>query len=169
MSVERAGIGRKAVALDEFGLGGHGLEEFENGVEAFDVADLQHTVFLARQHAQLRRLRGIVGHGLFDQHMFAPAEQVAGDFKMRGGGGRDVEGVAGGGGFGDGAKDLELVFLGDFAGRLGVRVENAGEFHLAGGVEFGINARVVLAEGAGPQHGDFDFCHARSLPAGRRF
>ena len=72
---------------------------------------------------------------------------------------------AGGGGFGDGGEDAELVFLCDFAGGFGVRVVNAGEFHRAGGVEFGVDAGVVLAEGTGAEHGDFYFCHARSLPA----
>ena len=83
---------------------------------------------------------------------------------MRGGGRDDVQRVAGGGGLGDGSEDAQLVFLGDFAGGFGVRVVNAGEFHLAGGVEFGINAGVMLAERAGAEDGDFDFCHARSLP-----
>ena len=52
-------------------------------------------------------------------------------------------------------KDVRVVFLGDFAGGFGVRVENAGEFHLAGGGEFGINAGVMLAERAGAEDGDF--------------
>jgi hypothetical protein len=62
-------------------------------------------------------------------------------------------------------KMRSLVFLGDFAGGFGVRVVNAGEFNLSGGGEFGVNARVMLAERAGAEDGDFDFCHARSLPA----
>ena len=72
-----------------------------------------------------------------------------------------------GSGLGDGGKDLELVFRGDGAGGFGVRVVNAGEFDVAGGVEFGINAGVMLTERAGAENGDFDFCHAQSLPVNR--
>ncbi len=164
MSVERAGKGESRWHSMNLRFGGDAFEKFENRIEALDVADLQHAILLLRQLAQFGGLRGIVGHRLFDQHVFALREQGLGDFKMRGGGRDDVQRVAGGGGFGDGSEHAQLVFLRDFAGGFGVRVENAGEFHLSGGVEFGINAGVMLAERAGAQDGDFDFCHARSLP-----
>jgi hypothetical protein len=32
-------------------------------------------------------------------------------------------------------------------------------------VEFGVDAGVMLSEGTGAENGDFDFGHARSLPA----
>jgi len=83
---------------------------------------------------------------------------------MRGGGRGDVQRIAGGGGFGDGREDVQLVFLRDFARRFRVRVVNAGEFNRPGSVEFGIDAGVMLTERAGAEDGDFDFCHARSLP-----
>ena len=49
------------------------------------------------------------------------------------------------------------MFLGDFARGLRVRVKNAGEFHDARRVQFGINPRVMLAERTGAENGDFDF------------
>ena len=171
MSVRAGREGRKPMALDEARLGGDGFEKFENGIEPLDVADLQDAIFLLREFAQFGGLRGIVGHRFFDEDMFALREQLFGDVKMRGGGRDDVQRVAGGGGFGDGIENAQLVFLGDFAGGFGVSIVNAGEFHLAGGVEFGINAGVMLTERAGAEDGDFDFCHARSLPeaeAGRQ-
>jgi hypothetical protein len=66
-------------------------------------------------------------------------------------------------GFGDGRENVQFVFLGDFAGGFSVRVVNAGKFHFAGGVEFGVDARVMLTERAGAKDGDFDLCHARSV------
>ena len=168
MSVRARGKGRQAMALDELRLGGDVFEKFENGIEPLDVADLQDEIFFLREFAQLGGLRGAVGHRFFDEDVFAGGEQLFGDVKMRGGGRDDVQRVAGGGGFGDGGENVQLVFRGDFAGGFGVRVVNAGEFHRAGGVEFGINAGVMLAERAGAENGDFDFCHARSLPEAKR-
>ena len=75
---------------------------------------------------------------------------------MGGGGGDDVEGVGTGGGFGGGVKDADVVPDGDFGRGVGVGVKHAGEFDLAGGGEFGVDANVLLAERAGAEHGDFD-------------
>ena len=130
---------------------------FENGIEPLDVADLQDAIVLLRDLDQLGGLRGILGHRLFDEDVFALREQRFGDFKMRDGGGDDVQRVAGGGGFGDGIEDARIVLRGDFAGRVGVGVVNAGEFDLSGGGEFGVDANVILAERAGAEDGDFDF------------
>ena len=109
------------------GCGGDVLEKFENGIESLDVADLQDAIFLLRQFAQFGGLLGTVGHRFFDEDMFALREQLFGDVEMGGGGRDDVQRVAGGGGFGDGGEDAQLVFLRDFAGGFGVRVVNAGE------------------------------------------
>ena len=68
----------------------------------------------------------------------------------------DVQRIARGGGFGDGFENVQLKFLADLARGLGVRVKNAGEFHAAGGVQFGINPRMMLAERTRAEDGDFD-------------
>jgi hypothetical protein len=128
------------------------------------VADLQDAILLLRDLNQFGGLRGIVGHRFFDEDVFALREQLFRNFKMRGGGRDDVERVAGGGGLGDGIKNVRVVPGGDFAAGVGIRVEHAGEFHQTGGGELGVNADVVLAERAGAKNGDFDFCcHAGSL------
>ena len=62
------------------------------------------------------------------------------------------------------AKTRSLCFAAILRAVSACGVVNAGEFHQAGGVEFGIDAGVMLAERAGAENGDFDFCHARSLP-----
>ena len=74
-----------------------------------------------------------------------------------------------GGGFGDGIENARVVFGGDFAGRVGVGVKNAGEFNLHCGLcQFRVNAGMILSEGADAQDGHPDFrdcgCHAPSLP-----
>ena len=65
-------------------------------------------------------------------------------------------------------KTRGVVFGGDFAGGVGVGVENAGELNLPGGGEFGVNAGVILSERADAEDGHADFrdcgCHAASLP-----
>ena len=84
--------------------------------------------------------------------MLALREQGFGEVKMGGGGGDDAQGVAGGGGFGQGGENARAVFCGDFAGGFGGGVIDAGELHLAGGGEFGIDAGVFLAERTDAQH-----------------
>ena len=106
---------------------------FEDGIEPFDVADLQNTIFLMRQLHQFRSLGGIFGHGFFDQDMPALREQGLGQFKMRGGGGDNIQRVAGRTGLGDGIEDAYFVFGGNFTGGVSLGVENTGELHLAGG------------------------------------
>ena len=69
----------------------------------------------------------------------------------------DVQRIARGGGFGDRFENVQLKFLAYLARRLGVRVKNAGEFHDARRVQFGINPRVMLTERTGAENGDFDF------------
>ena len=53
-------------------------------------------------------------------------------------------------------KTRALCFAAILRAVSALRVENAGEFHLAGGGEFRINADVILAERAGAEDGDFD-------------
>ena len=157
-------VGRKPVAFDELGFGRSGLEKFENGIEPLDVADLQDEIFLLRQFAQLGGLGGTIGHRLFDEDVFAGGEQLFGEVKMRRRGRGDVQRIAGSRSFGDGIEDVQLVFCGDGARGFGVRIVNAGEFNGPSGVEFGVNAGVMLTERPGAENGDFDLCHARSLP-----
>src|SRR5664280_1032748 len=83
---------------------------------------------------------------------------------MRGGGRDDVERVGIFSGFGDGIENAQFMFRGDFFCRVGMRVENSREFDLSRFFECGINPRMMLTERAGAEDGDFDFCHARSLP-----
>ena len=89
--------------------------------------------------------------------MFPLCEQLLGDVEMCGGGRDDVERVAGGGGLGDGREHAQLMFLCDFASGFSVRIINAREFHLTGGVQFSIDAGMMLTERACAEHGDFDF------------
>ena len=129
------------------------------------MADLQDAIFLLGELHEFGGLRGVVGHRFFNEHVFALREQRFGQFEMRDGRGDDVERVGVGGGFGDRIENARVVFGGDFAGGVGVRVKNAGEFHQTGGGEFGVNADVFLAERTGAEDGDFDLrCHAGSLP-----
>ena len=144
------------MAFDESRLGGDGFEIFKNGIEPLDVADLQNAIVLPGQLDEFGGLGGVVGHRFFHQHMLALLQQRFGQIKMRGRGRDDVQGVAGGGGFGDGIKNARTVFGGDFARGVGVGVEDAGEFHLAAGGEFGVDADVVLSQRAGAEDGDFD-------------
>ena len=148
------------MAFDETRLGGDGLEKIKNGIESFDMADLQDAIFLLRELNELGGLDGIIGHRFFDENMFALREHGFCDFKMRRGGRDDVQRVAGGGGFGDGIKNARLIFLRNFAGGFGVRIKNSGELDKPGVVKFGIDAGMMLTERTGAEDGDFDFCHA---------
>lgn len=157
-------VGREAMAFDELGFGRGGLEKFENGIEPLDVADLENEIFLEREFAEFGGLRGFASHWFLDEDVFTGGEELLGDFVMRGGGRGDVQRIAGGSGFGDGCEYVQLVFLRDATGGFRVGVVDACEFDLASGVKFGINAGVMLTERPGAENGDFDFCHARSLP-----
>ena len=120
------------------------------------MADLQDAVFPLGELDEFRRLRGVVGHRFFHEHVFALREQGFGQFKMGDGRGDDVERVGIGSGFGGGFKDACLVPGGDSSGGIGVGVKNAGEFDVTGGGQFGIDADVFLAERTGAQNSDLD-------------
>ena len=128
----------------------------KNRIEAFNMADLQHAVLFRGQGNQFGGLRGVVRHRLFHEHMLALGEQLPGDLKMGDGGGDDVQGIAGGGGLGDGAEYAQFMFLRNLAGGFRVGVVYAGEFHLTGGGEFRIDAGMMLTERPGAEDGDFD-------------
>ena len=120
------------------------------------MADLEDAIIFLRDLNQLGGLRGVVGHRFFDEDVLALRKQLFGDVEMRRGGRDDVQRVAGGSGFGDGIENFRAMFGGDFAGGVGIGVENSGEFDVSGGGEFGVDANVMLSERAGSQNGDFD-------------
>ena len=103
---------------------------------------------LPGQLHQLRGLRGAVGHGFFDQQVFALLQEDLRQFKMGVSWGDDAEGFAGLGGIGGRGKGLDAILFGEALGGLRLKVVNAGEFDRTGGGEFGIDAGVLLAEGA---------------------
>ncbi len=144
------------MAFDEARLGGGGFEVFEDGIEPLDVAHLQEATVLPGQLHQLGGLRGAVGHRFFHEHVLALGEQLPGQFEMGYGRGDHVQRVAGGGGLGEGGEDAGLALGGDAARGLGIGVENAGEFDLAGLGEFGVNAGVFLAERTHAEDGHSD-------------
>ena len=87
---------------------------------------------------------------------------------MQCGGGDNVQRIGVGGGFGHRIKHPDIVFGGDFAGGFQVGVKEAGELHEAGGGEFGVQARVLLAERPNAQHRDAKFVvdvKSTALPA----
>ena len=51
-----------------------------------------------------------------------------------------------GSGFGNGIENAGVVFGGDFAGRIGIDVEDSGELDLSGFGQFGVKARVILSQ-----------------------
>jgi hypothetical protein len=158
------GVGGEAVGFDEAGLSGDGFEVMEDGVEAFDVADLEDEMAFAGDPDQFRGLVGVVGHRFFDEHMAILEEEGAGEFEVGGGGGDDAEGVAGGDGIVGGGEGADAVAIGDAARGVGGEVVDAGEFDEAGGGEFGIDAGMFATEGSGTEDGDAE----RRAGGGRR-
>src|SRR3954452_22934384 len=69
--------------LDETRIRQTFFERAQDRIEAFDVADLENETAPRRQFRKLSRMRGVIGDWLFDEQMFAAAEQLAGNFKMR--------------------------------------------------------------------------------------
>ena len=124
-----------------------------------DVTDLQHEVFFLRQRDEFAGLRGIVGDGFFDEDVLPLLHQLLRDLEMENRRRDDVQRVARGSGFVQRIKNVELVFVRHGAGAGGVRIKNAGQLNEPGGVEFRVNAGVVLAERTRAEDGDFDFLH----------
>ncbi len=83
------------MGLDEARVGGHAFQVGEDGIEPFDVADLQHAAVLLRELDQFGRLGSVIGHRLLDQHVPPLLEQRLGQVEVRRGGRNDVHGVTG--------------------------------------------------------------------------
>jgi len=147
----------EAVGFDETGFGGDGFEVFEDGIEAFDVADLEDEIFFLGEADEFGGLVGVVGHRFFDEDVLAGFEEFLRDVEMGGGGSDDAGGVAVGNRFVGAREGSGVMFVGDFFGGLGVDVENAGELDFAGGGEFGVEAGVFLAEGTCSENCDADW------------
>ncbi len=88
-------IRREPVRLDEPRFGRDALEISENGIETFDVADLQNAVARLRELDQVCSLTGIVGHRFLNQQMLACPEKRFGKIVMGGGRSDDAQSVAG--------------------------------------------------------------------------
>ena len=95
-------------------FGGNSFEVFQNGIETFDVADLQNAMMLLRQLDEFCGLGGVVGHRLLDEQMFALLEQGLRELKMGGGGRDDVQRFARGRGFLDGLEGPDGKFFRKF-------------------------------------------------------
>jgi hypothetical protein len=98
------------MAFDETRFRGGGFKIFKNGIESFDVPDLQHAVILLRKLDELTRLRAAIRHGLFNKYVFALREQWFGNFKMRCGGGGNVQGVGILRGLRNGGENFRAMF-----------------------------------------------------------
>ena len=102
--------------------------------------------------------------------MFALFEQRPGQLEMRGRGRDDAHGVAGLRRLGHRAERAHAVFLGNLARGLGGDIINPDKIHLPAGRQLRINARMLLAQRAGAEHGHSDFVcvrgcdHPCSLP-----
>ncbi len=132
------------------------LQVSQDGIEPFDVADLEDGAFRLRQFDQFAGLGGVVGHRFFHQHMFAGGEEAFGEVEMRVGRGDDAEGVGPGEGVANGGgRRATRYFSAILAAWVCGKVMHAGEFDQAGGGEIGVDAGVFLAQGADPEHRDF--------------
>src|SRR5581483_10183521 len=80
-------------AADVLRLERPALQFLEGGVEALDVADLQHGPVPAAQRGQLLCLGKVEGERLLGQDGDAAAEEVAGDGVVVGGGDDDHGGI----------------------------------------------------------------------------
>ena len=74
--------GRKTVGFNELGLSSGLLKVGEDRIEALHMAYLKNAAMLICQANQLSRLRGVIGHGLFDQDVLASSKQPLRDVKM---------------------------------------------------------------------------------------
>jgi hypothetical protein len=55
--------------FDETGMSQVPFKRTENGIEAFDVANLQYQAIARRQFRQFGRVRGVVGNWFLDQRV----------------------------------------------------------------------------------------------------
>ncbi len=156
MSVLRAGNGERRWHSINFGSVATVWRKLKTGLNRSTWPTCRTQFFCCASLNQFGGLLGAVGHRLFDQNVFALLQQQFGEFKMRGGGCDNVQRVGGGSGLGDGVENAHIMFGGDFARGVGLDVEDAGEFHLAGCGEFSVNADVVLSQRPGAENGDFD-------------
>ena len=132
--------------LDEARISGDLFEVSHHGVESLDVADLQDDSFLLGQLHEFGGLGCVVGHWFFDEGVFAGGENFPGEFEVGAGWGDDAEGIGFRNGFFDGGENWNAVFFGDAGGLRRGGVVKAGEFDLAGGGHFGIDAGVFFAK-----------------------
>ncbi|MEY5027357.1 MAG: hypothetical protein RLZZ244_2885, partial [Verrucomicrobiota bacterium] len=145
------GVGGEAVAFDETGLMQAGFEGGENGVEAFDVPDLEGEVLRLGQGDECLRVGGAFGDGLFNEHVFPALEQARTDGVMEGGGGGDGGGVNGFDEFLEGGGRAGAVGGGDLASGVEIGVVDAGEI---GSCDFREDARVKASDVAGADDSD---------------
>ena len=86
-------VGGEPVGLDEAGAGQLFLERVEGGVEALDVADLEHEFLGLGERDERLGLLGVVGDRFLDEDVFAEREEERADLVMRDGGRGDGGGV----------------------------------------------------------------------------
>ena len=157
------------MGLDEARRGGHRFEVFEDRIESFDVAHLEQGAVLLGKLDQVRRLSGVVGHGLFEEQMPASLEQQTGQFIMGRRRRHDAQGIAFGRCFRNGSERPHAIFIGDLPRGLRGQVINAGELDEPRGRKFGVNAGMFLAQRTGAEHSDFDSGTGRCLRVVRRY
>ncbi len=84
---------RQPVAFNEARRAQQRLDSNDGGVEALQVADLQHPPRLARRPDELLRLQHGFGDGLFHQHVRARFKEGPGHLEMRGRRRHDADGI----------------------------------------------------------------------------
>ena len=139
-------VRRQTVDLDETWVGGDGLQVFEDRVEAFDMADLEHAVLLLGQLDQVGGLGGVVGHRLLDQHVAALLQECLGQLEVGCRRRNDAHGIAGGGGLGQRPESANAVLLRETLGRISRSIIDANELELPRGSQLRVNPDMLLAE-----------------------
>ena len=82
-------IRREAMCFDETRMGQALFQRAEDGIKAFNMANLQNQPFFRRELCEFARVGGIFGDWFFDEQMFAAHKQITRDRKMRASGGSD--------------------------------------------------------------------------------
>src|SRR5438309_224565 len=76
-------IRREAMRFDKTRMTQALFQRAEDGIKAFDMANLQNQPFFRRKLCELARVGGIFGDRFFDEQMFAARKQITRDGKMR--------------------------------------------------------------------------------------
>ena len=160
-------VGRKPVRLDELRPREQRLQRAEGRVEPLDVPDLKGAAAGVGEFGQRAGVGGGFGDGFFDEEVLAAFEQEASQWEVRRRRRGDGRGVYERGELLQRRGGLRPVERGDRLRLAKVGVVNGGEANRSTrrGGEFGINARVQLADVADPDDADTQGVHSTSMLA----